>query len=419
MSHPLYSTLTPTQGKYLSKFSGLALLSWGFSPAQIQSFWNYQYIEVEEKIPACIFQTAWYESSKYKIGSTSPRYLYFNLNFTAFKQLPDLSNSHRKYLAMYTRPVLKAWGFENRFISALYNENFDDFMPVIPQWLEYYNTYLESGLTFTTGTKRTAGDYTLPPVTIPHHIPGDYTLPPVTIPHHIPNPIGNDEPEEVISPLFNDTPHDLEVKYQGTYGLHNNRVIYFSNACPKSSAPHKYEILFKYINPNGTKSSAISYDISEFNMAVPKLGYINHSDCAILLERKHKKSSPSRYRRALRADGLSITSLSHNELMDLQGSDPYDIYFYGDETVINKITPSLFFPEFLSYQDAIASLLSFKRLSCAISSTLAMALDFKANKIYLYKHQWPIAHFDMKAKAFVTGTSIFNNDLQKAGVVLK
>jgi hypothetical protein len=228
-------------------------------------------------------------------------------------------------------------------------------MLVKPQWLECYNTYLESDLTFTTGTKRTSVNYTSTPI-----------FAEVTIPHYTPNPIGDDEPEEeepeeVISPLFNDTPHDLEIKYQGTYGLHNNRVIYFSNACPKSSAPHKYEIIFKYINPNGTKTSAVSNDISEFNMAVPKLGYINHNDCAILLERKHKKSSPGRYRRALRADGLSIISLSHNELMDVYGSDPYDIYSYGDETVINKITSSLFFPEFLSYQDAIASLLSFKR----------------------------------------------------------
>jgi len=218
-----------------------------------------------------------------------------------------------------------------------------------------------------------------------------------------------------------ETAHDLQVKYQETYGLHNNKPIYFYEARSMESSPNKYEIRGLYIKRGETEyTNFTSYNISEFNMLVPKLGFINHDNLCLFIERKHKKASPTKYRKGLRSDNLLITNISSADYKEAYNKrDPYSTYDYGEDAVLRKILHSLFFPKFYTYADALSSLFLFKRLSCAISSNIAIALNFKTNKIMLYRNQFVIGFFNKKTSSFKLETDLFIPDLIKLGVKIE
>jgi hypothetical protein len=230
-----------------------------------------------------------------------------------------------------------------------------------------------------------------------------------------------DDADLVSSPLSGDTTHDLLVKYQDTYGLYKNKPILFKNVVAKPGSLHGYEIHGYSLDIHGLfERSFTSQEMLDFNMTLPKLGFINHNSLVIYLERQHRRPSPSKYRKGLRSDSLIITNVSSSDYREVYYSrDPYDTGYYGRDAVIQKILHSLFFPIFYSYEEALNSLLTFKRLSCAISSSLALSINFRTNKILLHRNQFTIGVYNSKLKGIILNTELFTDSLIKAGVIIK
>jgi hypothetical protein len=226
--------------------------------------------------------------------------------------------------------------------------------------------------------------------------------------------------EESIPLFISETAHDLQVKYQSTYGLYKNKPALFTEALSKTNTLHGYEIYGYLFNSDGSiKENFTTESMSDFNMVIPKLGFINHDNIVLLLERKHKRESPSKYRKGLRSDTLDITNLSAVEYSEAYSiEDPCNVYCYGKDQVMQRILHSLFFPIFYTYEEAVELLLAFDKLSCAITSTLALKVDFKTNNIFLYRNNFQIGILT-KTKRIELRTELFTDSLIKAGVIIK
>jgi hypothetical protein len=311
------------------------------------------------------------------------------------------TNKHRKYLSCYNPVILEAWGFnEDQVEMILFYQNVSIF-PEKPNQLESFAQYLNSPfrLSFTN-----TGLEDLPGFSDILSIDEDEEVEEISIP-----------PTQIIG----ETAHDLQVKYKGTYGLHLEKPIFITDIYPNSNTPKGYKIDARYYNEDVSSTAFTSKDINEFQMIIPKLGFINHKNTTIFIERKHKKESPTRYRKGLRADNLIIAHPSSLEYKEVYGIDPYDANYYGTEQVLLRVLHSLFIPETYTYQEALDELLNFKKLSCAITSTISLSLNFKTNSILLRRNQFVIGAYSPKLKGFVMSTDLFNDVLIKSGVIIK
>jgi hypothetical protein len=454
MSPANFSKFTHGNLKWLSRLNGLVLLNWDFTPQQIKLVWSYRDINVLAAKPHEFCQSAIYISSGFVIEQVPSTHVLYNGSYTREQQLPRFTTAEKQYLSHFPNSTLRKWGFSQRLLIEIRAVDADyDGITLKPRWLETCIKYQDSGFSLnnTPQTPQPAQPHGLNPTTVmpswAQPNPGGFSPGQINVlaanygaGTSAVNPLSqlpdelfgeitssdddfdDDEQEQSapISSLTGDTPHDLQVKYQGTYGRHKGRPCLFIDANNSNSAPLKYEVHGYYYKDSGAiDSSFISTDMSEFDMTVPKLGFINHDNCVILLERRHKKSSPCRYRRALRSDGVLINGLSAAEYIEAFNKPyPYNPNEYGEDRVMQKILNSVFNPKFFSYAQALEEVSTFKRLSAAISSSLALALDFKADKLYLYKYQWPIGIYDFKKSGFNMSIDIFNDDIQKAGVII-
>ena len=206
---------------------------------------------------------------------------------------------------------------------------------------------------------------------------------------------------------------DLNVKYQDTYFIKGDKVI---NAV-EFTGGNSPSILYRLLDKDGI-SGRLQNDIwvsSEYDVSAPKLGFINTPTCALLVERSHKKSSPSKYRKTLRHDLITIQDISIKENKAISNLY-WDYNTHPTEDIFKKAIYNILFPEKLTFQEALGKVLGYERLSAAFASSLAIRLDLTTNKIVLMKYQWVIGTYNTKRKAFDMLVNFYNNDMIKYGI---
>lgn len=249
------------------------------------------------------------------------------------------------------------------------------------------------------------------------------TWPPVssfTFSNQPPTPIFSIQEESVdASPIepsedYYEEPHDYQVKYQDCFGMKDGKVIFARDFVPLGS---KIKMYYNLVEESGALSMAKDIEYSNaISFPIPKLGYINYKDHCYLVERQHKRSSPSRYRRGLRADTLSLYCPSHRELHQVGGRDLSNRDSFSIEDATLRLVNSIFNNSYFTYEEALDSVISYKALSAAFNSTMCIRLDSYVNRISLMKNKWLLGYYNPKDDLWELLTPIFNKDLDKLGV---
>ena len=204
--------------------------------------------------------------------------------------------------------------------------------------------------------------------------------------------------------------HNLTVKWSECYGIKGDKVF---RAYEFSNGSNSSHIYYRTIKDNGEFDNGMindSFD-SSFDFTLPKLGLINYENHIIQLIRNHKKTSPSRYRKGLRPDGIKYVNLSYKELGLINQEDIVHNIDGNRGYLFRLLSYSIFFPKTYTYEQALASVLNYERLATAFSSSLAIRLDSIINKIVIQKHQWVIGHYNPKTSSFDMLIDTFNDDL--------
>jgi hypothetical protein len=212
--------------------------------------------------------------------------------------------------------------------------------------------------------------------------------------------------------------HDLTVKYADCYGIRRGEVIRlreFSGVSDSKTKAH-----YQRISSDGYKSDVDSalFD-STFDFTLPKLGFINFRDHVIQVIRQQKRSSPSRYRKGLRSDTVRFTNISSRELSFLNDED---VCIRNEDSfgkLFRVLSNSIFFPEQLSYAEALEAVLNSKRLAASFSSSLAIKIDSLSNKIVLQKNSWIIGNWNSTYSRWDMADNTFNEDLISLNIRIK
>jgi hypothetical protein len=318
----------------------------------------------------------------------------------------NFSRPNIRWLYNFSDETLRAWKFRPSQIKHISRFGNSIGLNVIPQsFIESYN-YTNSGLSWYLAPLRNESNNSSTHIEAPDIIQES---------NH-----SNDIEEEIVSNsevlnIIIESAHDLQIKYLNTYGLKDGIPIYIIDI-ENSSKESTHCIKYYTINDHLILDTKCSFNIGEFDMTLPKIGMINTDKAVVLVERKHKRSSPARYRKGIRPDTLVMTSLSHNSIVELGISDLYDTHYYGDEAVFRLLLKDIFFPKKVSYKEALNLVSSGEKISCAFSQSLAIGACFITNKIYLYKNQWILGTFNPKKKLFLLDNNYFSSELDKYGV---
>ena len=221
-----------------------------------------------------------------------------------------------------------------------------------------------------------------------------------------------------MSSEYQETTHDFNVRFAECYGYHNGRVIVANDFIEEGG---KIKLIYSEVRHNitnfrglnivttefsGSKKMNIEYDNDVF--ILPKLGYINCTDYAVYIERNHKRSSPSRYRRGLMMNQLKATNISFQEIAKFP-ERPINFTRIDHLTALSKF---LFNPVYYSIDEALELILSGKKLSVAITNTIAIKLNERNNTITLMKNLWEIGEYNQDKNVFDLKTRIFNESLE-------
>lgn len=207
--------------------------------------------------------------------------------------------------------------------------------------------------------------------------------------------------------------HELTVKYEGCYATKNNQVIKVAEFSSLSS--NLSTIYYSVIDREGRYGENKNRTLNEgFSFTLPKLGMINYKDHVVFVQRKHKKTSPSKYRKALRSDTLSFISISPRELALLGKKDIGDME--DRDKAFRLLSHDIFFPDNYTYEAALESVTTFKRLATAFTSTFLIRLDSTTNSIVLQKYEWIIGSYNKKKGLFEMTINTFNEELLELGI---
>lgn len=238
---------------------------------------------------------------------------------------------------------------------------------------------------------------------IKYYVPSETMIVTTNNEHFTPTPPENDY---LSNQEQNILKHDLDIRYRDCYGLYNGKIII---AVDFDTNPVR--VIFKELLANKTFTPSQSAKWGPaFDFTLPKMGMLNYKNYTILAERVHKKSSPARYRKAIRPDVVLFSDISYRENMILNNSTPNFLNLYSSSTFI-EMASTLFNPKFYTYQEALDSVLNYERLAAAFSSSMAIAIDFAKNRIVLYKYGWIIAQLNLKTKKWKMLVDTFNQDL--------
>jgi len=206
--------------------------------------------------------------------------------------------------------------------------------------------------------------------------------------------------------------NDYHVKYDNCYGILDDNLIkaidFYGEDEDSESPVMRYSILSNSIWKN--RSGDID-TINNTDWTIPRLGALNIDDSVFFVKRKHKQSSPTRYRKAFRLDTMKSFNPLKKEL-HLLNRPPYSATDGNNDNVLN----SIFFPKPLGVEEALDSVLSLNRLGASFSDDYYFTLSNSVNNILLWRGCNIIGIWNKDVSGFKVSTSLFNNDLDGFGI---
>lgn len=206
--------------------------------------------------------------------------------------------------------------------------------------------------------------------------------------------------------------HDLELRYSNCYFIKGS-IIGFSTGFYIENNKIYLEY-YKVVDGNLVNRTTSAYDES-FQFTLPNIGYINCDKFSLFSERSYRRDNSYKYKRGFNDYSCIYYSISDREIRatELPYFENPDI---GSPSLTRKVVSNIFLQKYPSYEEALESVLSFNKLSCAFSSTLCIKLDSLYNKFVLLKNTWSIAELDVKTGAWIILNNSFNEELARLNI---
>lgn len=174
---------------------------------------------------------------------------------------------------------------------------------------------------------------------------------------------------------YEDTVRDIAIQYSGCYGRVGDYIIYLYNIDSDEIEDNELQAII-YQKSDSFETSIKVRDIFLIDWTLPKIGAINLIDTVLFIERHYKIPSPARYRKGFHIDAYKRYCPNAVE------------YSYMNKNIpllkLSKTIYSVFNNKYLSFNEAIHSIIEGKRLSSAISDQFYLSLDSSKNKIILW-----------------------------------
>lgn len=205
--------------------------------------------------------------------------------------------------------------------------------------------------------------------------------------------------------------HDLELRYAHCYFIKDD-FIGFATGFYIEDNKIRLEY-YKVVNGNLTERTTTIYNDS-FRFTLPNIGYINCEKFSLFSERSYRRDNGYKYKRGFTDYSCIYYSISDREIR-ATGIPYYETPDIG-ASLTKRVVSSIFLQKYPSYEEALESVLSFNKLSCAFSSTLCIKLDSLYNKFVLLKNTWAIAELNVKTGTWNILNSSFNEELTKLNI---
>lgn len=176
-----------------------------------------------------------------------------------------------------------------------------------------------------------------------------------------------------------------------------------------STITFNYKVLTDIENNTWEYRSDMWYEKSDnFILDYPSLGVLNYDKTVVILRRKLKLDSPTKYRKSLREDSYTWfdPNMLERELLDMKSIDSF-----SSMGRLSSMGRSIFFPEYMSSKDALESIINNKRVGAAFSDSYYFTLNSCNNTISLWRLDNIIGTLNHDKEIFELDNDYFLDDL--------
>jgi len=222
--------------------------------------------------------------------------------------------------------------------------------------------------------------------------------------------------------MYDETSNDLMIKHEGCYVGYTDP----SNGENKLAMLREFyqndpgydEICFNFKvreNEGWTGSDVTNWSDyrDNFQLDYPSLGAINHKKTVVVLRRKLKLSSPTKYRKSFRHDSFNYFDPNMMERSELGMTL---LNNHSVQTLSVMLGHDIFFNEQLTSDQALNSILSNERVGAAFSEMYYYTLNACNNTISLWRFDNIIGTFHHGKSLFELENDWFLDDLMKFNV---
>lgn len=221
--------------------------------------------------------------------------------------------------------------------------------------------------------------------------------------------------------MYEETSNDLSIKHDNTYiGIKDKEEDCIAILREFYNDQTGYKTIKVRISKfqNGTWNAYEHYWCEvepDFILEYPQMGAINLENSVLLLRRKLKLGSPSRYRKTLRKESFTWfdPNLLERELLSMETYTNL-----SSSLLLSKVGKRLFFRQELTSEEAISCILSNSRIGAAFSEHYYYTLNSCNNTISLWRSDNIIGTYNPIANKFDMNTVTFNEELTGLGVRL-
>lgn len=173
------------------------------------------------------------------------------------------------------------------------------------------------------------------------------------------------------------TESKLNQKLQGCYVLYKGEPVFIHEI--RSSL-----ILYSKINGTRLLDPESAYFSVEFNIDQPILGFINTDIGVYFIERKHVDNNSSRYKIAFCPS--KIKKYRIHTTPDLNGfrKSFKDKVILHEDMLEPYMVSKLLVKQYFTVSEAVTSLITGKRIACAITEDIALIAAYNTNSIYVW-----------------------------------
>lgn len=227
-------------------------------------------------------------------------------------------------------------------------------------------------------------------------------------------------PELTITP-YQETFDDYRIKYEHCYGVLNDKLILLLEFFREEDEEGDYTDvvlahyrIFDSVGSYSNSTSEAHQLITDIDWTLPRLGAINFKDTVIFLSRRHKQSSPSRYRRGFRADIVHAFEPTRREYAHLDRDPLVNYNNYVDNSSIAKV----FFKKYYSPAEALEKVLTLERMGAAFSPNYYYTLSLATNSFFLWRGDIIVGTYSKSNKKFKRTTGMFDEELSHFDIPL-